>query len=154
MDEKRVLSLVEPDTDAERLLGQVVVSMARGRSVTMRRLLAECQVALAIGASFCDATPGPWDLQLRDGRKVEVQATRADTFAVNRLRRAIDLWVFVHVTDSEATDRFTLATRGQIDALQAAYPRDRTSAIYVPTATVASWGLLTAAQLRRAVKSA
>ncbi len=155
--EAGVLELADPEsfTPAERRLASVIVSTARGRGTMFRGRLAECEVALALGAEHPEVGTSGWDLRLPapDGRTIEVKSCRVGKkFSIGAKPRDIDLWIFVHVSNDEVGTRFTVASNDHVDAERKRFKTERRSPVHLSAPIVAEkWGLLTTDELVRAV---
>jgi hypothetical protein len=148
------LSDARPFTPAEERLAQVIVVTARGRGTMFRGRLAECEVAIALGAEHPDVGTSHWDLRLPapDGRTIEVKSCGANKkFSIGTKPRDVDLWIFVHVSNDEVGTRFTVASNDQVNEEREKFAPVRKSPVRLPSATVSKWGMHTVDELAAAV---
>ncbi len=124
--------------------------MFRGR-------LAECEVALALGAEHPDVGTSGWDLRLPapDGRTIEAKSCGANKkFSIGTKPRDVDLWIFVHLATGEAETRFTVTSNDQVNDARKKFKPERKSPVRLSTQTVAEWGLHTVEELAAAIPPA
>lgn len=135
------LAELETFSPAEARLAQVVVSTARGRGAMFRGRLAECEVALALGAEHPDVDTSGWGLKLPDpdGRTIEVKPCGVGKkFSIGKRPRAVDLWIFVHVAKLEVDTLFTVASNERVDTERKGFKTERKSPVHLSQQTVAA----------------
>jgi hypothetical protein len=88
------LPAVESFSEDEALLARVTIGIVRGGGTMYTGRFLECVVARLLDASFPLTGTSPWDLQLRDGTRIEVRSGAA-SFSL-RGSKDVDLWIFVH----------------------------------------------------------
>lgn len=149
------LDLVESNqfTPAEKLLSRVVVSTARGGGTMYRGRLAECVVAIALRADHADLGTAAADLRLPDGRTIEVKSSASSgKFSIGDSSRSVDIWIFVHVGESEGDWRFTLALNDAVNGERKRFKSPRKSPVMLSRTKVSEWGVLTELELIAAVR--
>ena len=72
-------------------------------------------------------------------------------FSIGTGPRNVDIWIFVHVGESEADWRFTFASNDVVNGERKRFKSPRKSPVMLSRTKVSKWGVLTERELIEAV---